>query len=355
MSKRIIRFYNWKNWQEDIDEGRVGLLGSDKTIGSYLAVAAMEAENPSNDVWLLTASKQGKWGISAWLKLRPRHPGEPKSNDTYAHLVYYDLSASKIIGDSSTGMRAEIPEIDAILQTIKNLGMQGNAGFEFNGKDGDQIFREMQKIPGISFPAEVRSRKLESEEINPDFVASNRASSISHEKAPGILKKNESIIPYVSEVEIAFVSTMNVIELEYRNKPGEDVDVVVKRRVGQSEFRALLASNDGMACHISGLAHKRLLIASHIVPWSKATGEEKTDPDNGLLLAVNWDAVFDKGFISFDDLGKVIISDELDDDSACQLGIDKNARLREGLLTPKRLAYLKRHREEIFERWKKVA
>ena len=132
--------------------------------------------------------------------------------------------------------------------------------------------------------------------------------------------------------------------------PGEDIDAFVKRRVGQSLFRDLLVSQHGSSCHISQMNNRRLLIASHIVPWSKSTGDEKTDPDNGLLLAANWDAVFDKGLITFNSEGKTIFSKALDDETQAQLGIKGDFRLRGDLLTPKRLSYLDRHRNEFLER-----
>ena len=131
---------------------------------------------------------------------------------------------------------------------------------------------------------------------------------------------------------------------------GEDVDAIVKRRVGQSLFRDLLVSQHGSSCHISQMNNRRLLIASHIVPWSKSTGDEKTDPDNGLLLAANWDAVFDKGLITFDDEGNTIFSNTLDEGTRTKLGIDGNLRLKDGVLNKNRLAYLERHRNEFIKR-----
>lgn len=158
-----------------------------------------------------------------------------------------------------------------------------------------------------------------------------------------------------SEILDALKLVAKEIDDEYKNKPGKDIDVIVKRRVGQSEFRSLLEVVHGSHCHASLIDNRRLLIASHIVPWSKSTGEEKTDPDNGLLLAVNWDAVFDKGLIGFDDQGKVIFSDDLDQKTSDQLGLDRNVTLRESVLTPGRKKYLQRHRQDVFECWKKAA
>lgn len=50
-----------------------------------------------------------------------------------------------------------------------------------------------------------------------------------------------------------------------------------------------------------------MLIASHILPWSKSSSYQKGDPFNGLLLSVVWDSLFDKGLVSFDDKGEVIL------------------------------------------------
>lgn len=156
----------------------------------------------------------------------------------------------------------------------------------------------------------------------------------------------------ISQLKADMLSALYDID---QRKLGEDVDAVVKRRVGQSVFRSLLEAKHGSYCHASRMDNRRLLIASHIVPWSKSTGEEKIDPDNGLLLAVNWDAVFDKGLICFDDQGNVLFSDYLDEKTSDQLGLDRNVRLREGILNQGRKKYLQRHRQDVFECWKKSA
>lgn len=47
---------------------------------------------------------------------------------------------------------------------------------------------------------------------------------------------------------------------------------------------------------MSGLAEPRLLIASHIVPWSKDK-TNRLNPSNGLCLSAIHDRAFDQGFI----------------------------------------------------------
>ena len=50
------------------------------------------------------------------------------------------------------------------------------------------------------------------------------------------------------------------------------------------------------------------LVASHCKPWRDATNEERVDGENGLLLTPSIDHLFDRGFIGFEDNGRLIIS-----------------------------------------------
>ena len=48
--------------------------------------------------------------------------------------------------------------------------------------------------------------------------------------------------------------------------------------------------------------------ASHLKPWRDATNEERLDGKNGLLLTPSIDHLLDKGFISFENSGELIVS-----------------------------------------------
>ncbi|MEM8535472.1 MAG: HNH endonuclease [Chloroflexota bacterium] len=74
----------------------------------------------------------------------------------------------------------------------------------------------------------------------------------------------------------------------------------IQQRLKQSVFRKRVSSNFGGTCCLSGVAEESLLIASHIIPWSKRINT-RLDPANGLYLFVSYDRLFDHGFISFDD------------------------------------------------------
>ena len=101
-------------------------------------------------------------------------------------------------------------------------------------------------------------------------------------------------------------------------------------------------------CAVTALAISELLRASHIKPWADcATDAERLDVFNGLLLAPNLDAAFDRGFITFVDEGEVIVSSQISAADRMILGLDRPLRLN-GLTDSHRL-YLSWHRERVFK------
>lgn len=91
-----------------------------------------------------------------------------------------------------------------------------------------------------------------------------------------------------------------------------------------------------------------MLIASHIKPWKGAALKERLGIYNGLLLSPALDKCFDKGYISFDDKGKILISERLTVVDASALGIRSDMHLRR-TLEPGHTEYLAFHREHIFK------
>jgi putative restriction endonuclease len=91
---------------------------------------------------------------------------------------------------------------------------------------------------------------------------------------------------------------------------GETRQVLTTQRIKQQFFRrAVLSSYRGRCC-MSGLTDSRLLIASHIVPWSSDKAN-RLNPSNGLCLSAIHDRAFDKGLICLADDFTIIISDDL--------------------------------------------
>lgn len=91
---------------------------------------------------------------------------------------------------------------------------------------------------------------------------------------------------------------------------GETRKVVTEQRIKQNFFRCSVLSSYKGRCCMSGLSDSRLLVASHIVPWS-IDKANRLNPSNGLCLSAIHDRAFDKGLITLSDDMKVIVSAEL--------------------------------------------
>lgn len=91
---------------------------------------------------------------------------------------------------------------------------------------------------------------------------------------------------------------------------GEDKERVVKTRVNQNVFRAIILANYNSTCALSGIDIPELLVASHIMPWADDK-EERLNPENGICLSSLFDKAFDQGLITFSDDYKTILSSKI--------------------------------------------
>ncbi len=133
-------------------------------------------------------------------------------------------------------------------------------------------------------------------------------------------------------------------EIEKLQLTGETKDAVIKQRVNQGVFRERLLSRYEH-CVLCQVNEPQLLIASHIKPWNESTPEERLDRDNGFLMCPNHDKVFDRGFISFADDGRILISPELSETNRMFLNLNEDMHMQ--LLEGNR-KYLEYHREYVY-------
>jgi putative restriction endonuclease len=113
------------------------------------------------------------------------------------------------------------------------------------------------------------------------------------------------------------------IEDDLRGLPIDltEIEAVIKARKGQGKFRRNVEQLESR-CRITGLADKRLLIASHMKPWRVCgTAAERLDGANGLLLAPHIDRLFDLGLLTFTQTGRVILSETLKQETIECLGV----------------------------------
>ncbi len=114
-------------------------------------------------------------------------------------------------------------------------------------------------------------------------------------------------------------------------------------------------------CMVEGTFYPTL-IASHIKRWEVCnkeyvanTNDVKThegyDANNGLYLSGTLDDLFDKGWITFDDDGKIIFATNLPPKTQIKL---KDSKINPIFLNPKRKEYLKWNRENWFKKEKSL-
>lgn len=118
---------------------------------------------------------------------------------------------------------------------------------------------------------------------------------------------------------------------------------LVTSRIGQGAYRKRVIHRWQYQCAVTRFDKIEILIASHIVPWSKATNEERLDVHNGILLSPNYDALFDKHFITFSNEGKIVLSDKIAGSAFEKIGVTGKERI-EGF-SRYNLTYLERHNE----------
>ena len=103
------------------------------------------------------------------------------------------------------------------------------------------------------------------------------------------------------------------------------------------------------ACRITKVNRPEHLIASHCKPWRDCeSNDERLDGENGLLLTPTVDHLFDRGFISFENDGEVLVSPVAHRESLKRMGIEVAGRVNVGAFSEGQRRYLEFHREAVF-------
>jgi putative restriction endonuclease len=147
-------------------------------------------------------------------------------------------------------------------------------------------------------------------------------------------------------VEVAIAADSTIRETERT--------ALVQARRGQGLFRDNVRSIE-RACRISKVERMEHLVASHVQPWRDSSNDQRLDGENGLLLTPTVDHLFDKGFISFEDSGQLIVSPVADPKSLKRMGVDSVGRVNVGAFSQGQRRYLEFHRENVLRMARGVA
>lgn len=133
---------------------------------------------------------------------------------------------------------------------------------------------------------------------------------------------------------------------DWKSLPETERKSIIQARIGQGLFRSRLISQWG-GCAVTNCTEPELLRASHIKPWKDSDNSERLNPYNGLLLNPTIDACFDRGYVSFDANGRILISASLSPKDTKALGLSTAMKLRD--LSKKHLPFLEYHRDVRFQ------
>lgn len=152
---------------------------------------------------------------------------------------------------------------------------------------------------------------------------------------------------YFGDVEHPYTLEKEQEEIENIVDKTEKI-IQTRARIGQGKYREELLRLCPF-CPITLVSDDRLLIASHIKPWAKSNNFEKTDPLNGFMLTPTFDFLFDRGFLSFTNDRKTILSPFLSKMTYSKLGISDDKTFSH-IPIEGRENYLEYHRTEILKR-----
>ena len=138
------------------------------------------------------------------------------------------------------------------------------------------------------------------------------------------------------------------IEADVALAPTEKEALVLARR-GQGRFRENVLELE-RECRITHVDRPEHLRASHIKPWRDCTNAERLDGRNGLMLTPSIDHLFDRGFISFESAGKLLISPVAHRASLEKMGVRTDSVVHAGAFAREQGTFLEYHRDAVFLR-----
>ena len=118
----------------------------------------------------------------------------------------------------------------------------------------------------------------------------------------------------VAEARIVTGDDLDVWEHRLEERVASDMSIretdreaIIRARRGQGLFKQRVMVIE-RRCRITGVDNPIHLVASHCKPWRDSTNEERLNGENGLLLTPSIDHLFDRGFIGFEDSGRLVSS-----------------------------------------------
>ena len=163
-------------------------------------------------------------------------------------------------------------------------------------------------------PGAVALKLVNLASLDPVIVASGRSgmgnASALDQQIWNELQANWDVVALDAAAQYAHLALRNGVQADQdlleQVPPGEELaaleegktrSAIVQVRVNQAHFRKAVLASYNATCCISGLQHEKLVIASHIIPWSEDS-KNRLNPQNGLCLSALHDRAYDQGLIT---------------------------------------------------------
>jgi hypothetical protein len=175
--------------------------------------------------------------------------------------------------------------------------------------------------------------------IGPEATSVKDTAAALNGLAPLVLQPEATLQEWEHRVEQMINDTPTLQETEKQS--------LIQARRGQGIFRANVQRIERQ-CRITKVNRPEHLIASHCKPWRDSTNVERLDGENGLLLTPSIDHLFDKGFVSFEGNGRLIISPVAHRPSLIKMGIEVDHDVNVGAFSEGQRSFLEYHQENVF-------
>ena len=128
--------------------------------------------------------------------------------------------------------------------------------------------------------------------------------------------------------------------------PPTERKALITARRGQGLFKERVMQIE-KCCRSSRVDNPVHLRASHYKPWRDSNNQERLDGENGMLLTPSMDHLFDRGFISFEDDGGLIISPVAHRPSLERMGVPPSPGFNVGHFSSGQCRFLEYHRDAV--------
>jgi 5-methylcytosine-specific restriction protein A len=214
---------------------------------------------------------------------------------------------------------------------------RGNLALRDHIKNGKRVFLFQQTRKGyVQFISELTF-------FDCDYYTTNDTAGKDRIGIKFFLQRTGAFIPY----ELDKIANALEPKPEYVLPTVTERSGLVVSRVGQGAYRKSIINRWENKCAVTGFQDSRILIASHIHPWKDSNNDERLDLNNGILLSPTYDALFDRHLITFENTGKIVLSQQVKPEEYKRIGVSGFEKITK--LNSDNLVYLIKH-QEVFSK-----